>query len=91
VFKDIAMITCARLDYLHDTLLGPVAKSAVSDVVITPITPGAIQVHVLSPVPDDLHKAHSLIITISPKERLIGTVVHSRKMLNGDLELQLDL
>lgn len=59
--------------------------------VITPITPGAIQVHVLSQVPDDLHKAHHVIITISPKERLISTIVYARKMLNGDLELQIDL
>jgi hypothetical protein len=49
-----------RMNYMRDTLLGPISKSAECNVVITPITPGAFQVQVLSPVPDDLHKAHSL-------------------------------
>lgn len=81
----------ARLNYFHDTLLGPIAKSLDCDVVITPITPGALQVQVLSPVPDDLHKAHSVTLFLSPKEHITGTVAHARELDNGDLELQIDI
>ncbi|MCO8312952.1 hypothetical protein [Pseudomonas mandelii] len=83
--------TTARLNYIHDTLLGPIAKSAQCNVVITPITPGAFQVQVLSPVPEDLHKADALTIFLSSKEHLTGTVAHTRKLDNGDLELQIDV
>jgi hypothetical protein len=81
----------ARLNYMRDTLLGPIAKSVECNVVITPITPGAFQVQVLSPVPDDLHKAHSLTIFISSAKHLTGTVAHTRPLGNGDLELQIDV
>jgi hypothetical protein len=81
----------ARLNYLNDTLFGPIAKTIDCDVLITPITPGAFQVQVLSPVPDDLHKAHSLTMTLSSGERLNGTVAHARKLDNADLELQIDV
>jgi hypothetical protein len=47
----------ARLNYMRDTLLGPIANSVECKVVITPNTPGAFRVPALSPVPDDLHKA----------------------------------
>lgn len=83
--------TSVRLNYFHDTLFGPIAKSIECDVVITPITPGAFQVQVLSPVPDDLHKAHSLTIILSPKDHLTGTVAQMRKLDNGDLEFQIDV
>lgn len=85
------MTTPARLNYFHDTLFGPIAKSIDYDVVVTPITPGAFQVQVRSPVPDDLHKAHSLTLIFSPKEHLAGTVAQTRKLENGDLELQIDV
>jgi hypothetical protein len=81
----------ARLDYLHDTLLGPIAKSVNCEVVITPITPGAYQVLVIFPVPDDLHDAHTLTITFSPQHHMVGTVVHTHKLGNGDLELQINV
>ena len=81
----------ARLNYMRDTLLGPIAKSVECNVVITPITPGAFQVQVLSPVPDDLHKAHSLTIFISSAKHLTGTVAHTRPLENGDLEMQIDV
>jgi ABC-type Zn uptake system ZnuABC Zn-binding protein ZnuA len=81
----------ARLNYLNDTLLGPIAKSIDCEVIVTPITPGAFQVQVRSPVPDDLHKAHSLTIFLATGERLIGTVAHARKAANGDLEFQIDV
>ncbi|TPG77988.1 hypothetical protein [Pseudomonas mandelii] len=81
----------ARLNDLNDTLLGPIAKTVDCDVLITPITPGAFQVQVLSPVPDDLHKAHCLTINLSSGERLNGTVPHARKVENADLELQIDV
>jgi hypothetical protein len=80
----------ARLNYLNDTLLGPISKSIDCDVHITPITPGAFQVQVMSPVPEDLHKAHSLTLTLSSGERLNGTVAHARRLKNADLELQID-
>ncbi|MBK5356063.1 hypothetical protein JFU37_26685 [Pseudomonas sp. TH41] len=80
-----------RLIYLNDTLLGPIAKTVDCDLLITPIKPGALQVQVLSPEPDDLHKAHSLTITLSSGERLNGTVAHARKLENADLELQIDV
>ena len=83
--------TAARLNYFHDTLLGPIAKSVDCDLIITPITPGAIQVQVLSPVPDDLHKAQSLAIILSPRERLTGSVVQARKLEDGGLEFQIDV
>lgn len=83
--------TSARLNYFHDTLFGPIAKSVDCDLVITPITPGAFQVQVRSPVPDDLHKAHSVTIILSPKEHVTGTVAQTRKLENGDLELQIDV
>lgn len=60
----------ARLNYMRDTLLGPIAKSVECNVVLTPITPGAFQLQVLSPVPDDLHKAHSLTIFLSSRDHL---------------------
>ncbi|MCX2898728.1 hypothetical protein [Pseudomonas mandelii] len=83
--------TAARLNYFHDTLLGPIAKSVDCDLIITPITPGAFQVQVLSPVPDDLHKAQSLAIILSPRERLTGSVVQARKLEDGGLEFQIDV
>ena len=82
--------TTARLNYLHDTLLGPIAKSVECQIIIIPITPGAFQVQVLSPVPDDLAKAHTLTILLSPTKHLTGTIVHRRSLDNGDLELQID-
>ncbi|VVO97117.1 hypothetical protein PS903_02589 [Pseudomonas fluorescens] len=81
----------ARLNYMRDTLLGPIAQSVECTVVITPITPGAFQVQVLSPVPDDLHKAHSLTISPSPGQHLTGTVADTRLLENGDLEMQIDV
>ncbi|WP_170826400.1 hypothetical protein [Pseudomonas syringae] len=36
-----------RLNYLNDTLLDPIAKTVDCDVLITLITPGALQVQVL--------------------------------------------
>lgn len=83
--------TPAHLDYAHDTLFGPIPKSVDCTVVVTPITPGAFQVQVLAPVPDDLRKAHSLVITLSAEQRLSGNVVYARKLDNGDLELQIDV
>jgi hypothetical protein len=80
-----------RLNYLRDTLLGPIARSVDCDLVITPITPGAFQVLVISPVPDDLHKAHTLTVTLSSQHHLTGAVVHTRKSGNGDLVLQIDV
>ncbi|MCX2901539.1 hypothetical protein [Pseudomonas mandelii] len=80
-----------RMNYMRDTLLGPISKSAECNVVITPITPGAFQVQVLSPVPDDLHKAHSLTIFISSNDHLTGTIAHTRNLDNGELELQIDV
>ncbi|RON45149.1 hypothetical protein [Pseudomonas frederiksbergensis] len=81
----------AHLNYLNDTLFGPIAKAIDCDVVITPITPGAFQVQVLSPVPDDLQKAHSLTMILPSGERLNGTVTHARRLENADLELQIDI
>lgn len=83
--------TPARLDYAHGTWLGPIAKSAECNVIVTPITPGAFQVLVLAPVPDDLHKAHSLLITLAPEQRLSGNIVDARRLDNGDVELQIDV
>jgi hypothetical protein len=81
----------AHLDYSHDTWLGPIPKSAECEVIITPITPGAFQVQVLAPVPDDLHKAHTLVITLGAERRLSGNLVHARRMDDGALELQIDV
>lgn len=83
--------TPVRLNYLYDTLFGPIAKSVDCELVVTPITPGAFQVLVISPVPDDLHRAHTLNVTLSSQHHLIGDVVHTRKLGNGDLELQIDV
>ncbi|WP_338581158.1 hypothetical protein [Pseudomonas sp. MAG733B] len=80
-----------RLDYLLDTFLGPIAKSVECEVVIIPITPGAFQVQVQAPFPEDLHKAHTVTVTQPSKELLTGTLVHARKLANGDLELQIDV
>lgn len=83
--------TAARLNYFHDTLFGPIAKSVDCDLVITPIAPGAFQVQVPSPVPDDLHNAHSLVIILSSKEHLTGSVAQTRKLDDGGLEFQIDV
>ena len=80
-----------RLDYLLDTFLGPIAKSVECQVVIIPITPGAFQVQVQAPFPEDLHKAHTVTVIQPSKELLTGTLVHTRKLANGDLELQIDV
>jgi hypothetical protein len=91
-FKEIAMATtAARLNYFHDTLFGPIAKSIDCNLVITPITPGAFQVQVHFPVPDDLHKANSLVIILSSKEHLTGSVAQIRKLDDGGLEFQIDV
>lgn len=79
-----------RLDYLQDTFLGPIAKSVECEATITPITPGAFQVQVQFPFPDDLHKAHTITIIQPSKQSLTGTLVHTRRLENGDLELQID-
>ncbi|MGL6245924.1 hypothetical protein [Pseudomonas sp.] len=84
-------VTSARLDYLHDTLLGPIPKSVFCEIDLTPITPGAFQVRVLAPVPVDLHKAHSVTIHLSSKHHMTGSVLHTHKSDNGDLELQIDV
>ena len=80
-----------RLDYLLDTFLGPIAKSAECEALIVPITPGAFQVQVKAPFPDDLHKAHTITVRPLSKQPLTGTLVHTRKLANGDLELQIDV
>lgn len=80
-----------RLVYLQDTFLGPIAKSFECRAIIIPITPGAFQVQVQSPVPDDLHKAHTITVTQPSKPPLTGTLIHTRRLANGDLELQIDV
>jgi hypothetical protein len=91
-FKEIAMATtAARLNYFHDTLFGPIAKSVNCNLVITTITPGAFLVQVHFPVPDDLHKVHSLAIILSSKEHLTGSVAQTRKVDDGGLEFQIDV
>lgn len=80
-----------RLDYLLDTLLGPIAKSVECEAIIIPITPGAFQVQVQSPFPTDLNKAHTVTIIQPSKQPLTGTLVHTRRLANGDLELQIDV
>jgi hypothetical protein len=78
-----------RLNFLRDTLLGPIA--VICELVVTPITPGVFQVLVISPVPDDLYKAHPVTVTLSNQHHLTGAVVHTPKLGNGDLELQIDV
>ncbi|MFU2325567.1 hypothetical protein [Pseudomonas sp. NFX98] len=80
-----------RLDYLLDTFLGPIAKSVECEAVIIPITPGAFQLQVQAPFPEDLHKAHTVTVIQPSKQHLTGTLVHTRKLANGDLELQIDV
>jgi hypothetical protein len=80
-----------RLDYLLDTFLGPIAKTVECEVVIIPITPGAFQVQVHPPIPEDLHKAHTVTVFQPSKQPLAGTLVHTRRLANGDLELQIDV
>lgn len=83
--------TPARLDYAHGTLFGPIPMTVDCSVIVTPITPGAFQVLVRAPVPNDLHKAHSLVITLASDQRLSGTIAHARRLDNGDIELQIDI
>ena len=80
-----------HLDYLLDTLFGPLVKSVECEAMIRPITPGAFQVQVQAPVPEDLHKAHSVTVIQPSKQPLTGTLVHTRRLPNGDLELQIDV
>lgn len=80
-----------RLDYLLDTFLGPIAKSVECQAIIVPITPGAFQIQVQSPFPDDLHKAHTVTVIQPSKQALTGTLIHTRQLANGDLELQIDV
>lgn len=80
-----------RLEYLQDTFLGPIAKSVECEATIIPITPGAFQVQVQSPFPTDLHKAHTVTVIQPSKQPLTDTLVHTRKLANGDLELQIDV
>ena len=80
-----------RLDYLLDTFLGPIAKSVECEALIIPITPGAFQVQVQAPFPDDLFKAHTITVTQLSKQPLTGTLVHTCRLANGDLELQIDV
>jgi hypothetical protein len=80
-----------RLDYLLDTFLGPIAKSVKCEALIIPITPGAFQVQVQAPFPDDLFKAHTITVTQLSQQPLTGTLVHTRRLANGDLELQIDV
>ena len=80
-----------RLDYLLDTFLGPIAKTVECEALIIPITPGAFQVQVQAPFPDDLHKAHAITVTQLSKQPLTGSLVHTRRLANGDLELQIDV
>ncbi|VEF10831.1 Uncharacterised protein [Pseudomonas fluorescens] len=83
-------VMTARLNYMRDTLLGPISNSAECRVVITPITPGAFQLQVLAPLPKDLEKAHSLTI-YALGGHLVGRVAHKRTLDNGDLEIQIDV
>jgi hypothetical protein len=85
-------MTCRiRLDYLLDTFLGPIAKTVECEVVIIPITPGAFQLQVQAPFPQDLHEAHTVTVYQPSKQLLTGTLVHALRLANGDLELQIDV
>jgi hypothetical protein len=87
----LIMTCCIRLDYLLDTFLGPIAKSVECEALIIPITPGAFQVQVQAPFPQDLHQAHTVTVFRPSKQPLTGTLVHARRLANGDLELQIDV
>ncbi|RKS27445.1 hypothetical protein BJ917_0289 [Pseudomonas sp. WPR_5_2] len=80
-----------RMNYMNDTFFGPISKSIDCEITIIPITPGAFQVRMFPPVPDDLHKAHTVTIMRSSQPPLTGTVVDARRMDNGELELQIDV
>jgi hypothetical protein len=80
-----------RLDYLLDTFLGPIAKSVECEAIIISITPGTFQMQVQAPFPDDLHKSHTVTVIQPSKRPLTGTLVHTRKLANGNMELQIDV
>ncbi|MFJ3008264.1 hypothetical protein [Pseudomonas fluorescens] len=83
--------THARLNYFHDTLFGPIAKSVDCNITLTAITPEAYKLRVIHPVPDDLHKSHSLTIFLTTSQHLTGAISHAKKMDNGDLELHFEI
>lgn len=80
-----------HLNYLIDTFLGPIAKIIECEVEVLAITPGAFQIIIKAPVPDDLHKAHSVNLRFKSQDTLVGNVVHVQRLDDGGLELQIDV
>ncbi|MDD2058715.1 hypothetical protein N5D52_08365 [Pseudomonas sp. GD03860] len=88
-----ACATCLQIDFVQDTLFGPVAHSAQCEVQLAPLNlnglPG-LQMQVRAPIPDKLERSHSVAFTWEGRTYR-GIVHYHRRCDDGGLQLQLEL
>jgi len=88
-----ACATCLQIDFVQDTLFGPVARRAECEVQLAPLNlnglPG-LQMQVRAPVPDKLERSHSVAFTWEGRTDR-GIVHYHRRCDDGGLQLQLEL
>ncbi|MNJ46107.1 hypothetical protein D3C77_412300 [compost metagenome] len=88
-----ACATCLQIDFVQDTLFGPVARRAECEVQLAPLNlnglPG-LQMQVRAPVPDKLERSHSVAFTWEGRTYR-GIVHYHRRCDDGGLQLQLEL
>ncbi|MBM3103745.1 hypothetical protein IIE18_01290 [Pseudomonas sp. V1] len=85
--------TCLQIDFVQDTLFGPIAHSAECEVQLAPLNlngqPG-LQMQVRAPVPAKLERSHS--VAFIWEGRTYRRIVHyHRQCDDGGLQLQLEL
>ncbi len=88
-----ACATCLQIDFVQDTLFGPVARRAECEVQLAPLNLNGLsglQMQVRAPVPDKLERSHSVAFTWEGRTYR-GIVHYHRRCDDGGLQLQLEL
>lgn len=88
-----ASSACLELDFVRDTLFGPVAQRAECHMQIAPINLQgcpALRVHVEPPLPPKLDRAHSVAFTLDGRS-YHGVVRDHGKCGDGGLNLLVEL
>ncbi|KJK18092.1 hypothetical protein ACIOVF_13920 [Pseudomonas sp. NPDC087612] len=85
--------TSLQIDFVQDTLFGPVAHSAECEVQLAPLNinglPG-LRLQVRAPVPAKLERSHSVAFVWEGRTYR-GIVQYHRRCDDGGLQLQLEL
>ena len=84
---------CLELDYVRDTLFGPLSQRVECQVQLAPLQLGGrqgLQLHIAPPLPKKLDRSHSLAFVWEGKA-YHGVVRHHGKCGDGGIKLLLEL